>query len=80
MKCYNRFLVDTEFRDTYNAHLRKVRLKRKLAWLGFMAGALVLAVAFGCLIGLAASPFFSAFAVNAVLAGIWGGYYLLTHH
>lgn len=71
--------------DSYRRHLRetvretrRASMRRQLAWLAVILAALLLAIAVGCLLDLVCSPLFSGIAANILIAGIWGGYHLLT--
>lgn len=69
-----------DLKDDYNRHLRSLRRKRRLAILAVILAAGILAAGFVTLVGIVATPFFSAPATLILIAGFWGAHYLLTRH
>ena len=69
-----------DLRDVYNAQLRARRIKRRLAVVGVILAAVLLALSFGTLLASAGSAIVGAIAINILICGFFGARHLITKH
>ena len=69
-----------DYAHDYNAMRRRHRLKRHIAHVCVLLAFLLVCISFGMLISAVCNPYFSAVAVNIMIAGFWGLHWLTTRH
>ena len=69
-----------QVRDSYNAELRRRRIKRAVAALCVCAASFQVALTFALLVATASSALVTAIAANIYIAGFFGARYLITRH